>query len=562
MPVSSIIDLYTTMFGWYMYGAMWHVITGTGLIMAPFVAAIFQMLMEDSERERKDTKQFVRSLEFRIYSMVAVMVFAAQPYVILFPENMRYTHLACVAANDGESSILERRAEQISYGDTGTTADNHAGRFQASLNGQEVRIPLWWYFISRLSHALTLSMKLELPCNPDLRTMVDGLAGIRIHDDLLRREMAQFHKDCYRPSLVKYLRDSQQRDFTLPLPLLTNPEQELTWIGSRIFRDLDGYYNFYRASEPVTEFFWIESRDGMVADQYYAGDRGFPFCDEWWEPENSNIDGLRIRLLQYLKSQDEWQDEIQGYGRQFGWWGDSYMGTDSQRAQDDYLLQIALTSDASAAFAGRFNANVDQASGLWDNISQSVTGGAARLGIFLGSVPQRVEAKTYRTAAPIVQAMILMFFIMFLPTLLTICMFDIGKLITLSVVCFTLIFWGFLFALCHYIENFFLEPLIASTSDSNWNQQQLMAAVAGQASGDSHSDVALSISIIEWISRILYFLLPFIFTLFLGLVGHNIAGGIGNAIASWGGGVAGAGTGPTKTGVDMGIGKLRGGIRK
>lgn len=555
MPVSSIIDLYTTMFGWYMYGAMWHVITGTGLIMAPFVAAIFQTLMEDSERERKDTKQFVRSLEFRIYSMVAVMVFAAQPYVILFPENMRYTHLACVAANDGESSILERRAEQISYGDTGTTADNHAGRFQVSLNGQEVRIPLWWYFISRLSHALTLSMKLELPCNPDLRTLVDGLSAIRIHDDLLRREVSQFYKDCYRPSLTLYLRESQQRDFSLPLSLRFNSEKELSWIGSRIFRELDGYYNFYRASEPVTEFFWIEARDGMVADQHYAGDRGFPFCNEWWEPDNSNIDGLRIRLLHYLKSQPEWQDERQGYGRQFGWWSDSYMGTDSQRVQDDYLLRIALTSDATATFSGRFNTNLDQASGFWSGMGQHVVANAARFGIFLGSIPQRAEAKTHRAAAPIVQALILMFFIMFLPALLTLGMFDIGKLITLTVVCFTLIFWGYLFALCHYIENFFLESLLASTSDSNWNER-LMAAVSDTAT-DTNDDVKLSISIIEWISRILYVALPVMLSILLGLVGHHAGGALGKVVDGWGAGAARHGAAPTSSAVNTAVGIVK-----
>jgi TraG-like protein, N-terminal region. len=552
MPVASIIDLYTSMLGWYMYGAMWDVITGTGLIMVPFVAAILQTILEDSEREKKDTRQFVRSLEFRIYSMVVVMVFAAQPYVILFPENMRYTHLACLPANEGESSILERRVERIDYGDTGTTADNHASRFQASLNGREVRIPLWWYIISRLSHAFTLSMKLELPCNPDLRTLVDGLSGIRLHDDLLRREMAQFHKDCYRPSLTLYLRQSQERDFTLPPSLRDNPERELSWIGSRIFLQLDGYYDFYRAKQPVTEFFWIESRDGMVADQYYAGDRGFPYCNEWWEPENSNINGLRTRLLEYFKSQAEWQDTVQGYGGFFNWWADLFMGTDSQRRQDDYFLQIALTSDSSALFGQRFNANLDQATGFWSNLAESFTGGAANIGIFMGSIPQRVEAKTYRTAAPIVQALILMFFIMFLPALLTIGTFDIGKLITLTVVCFTLIFWGYLFALCHYIENFFLESMLTSANDSNWNQHQLMTAVTGQATGDSYSDVALSMSIIEWISRILYVALPVMFSVFLGMVGHHIGNGISNAIAGLGHEVAAAGGRTTREVVETG----------
>jgi hypothetical protein len=128
-------------------------------------------------------------------------------------------------------------------------------------------------------------------------------------------------------------------------------------------------------------------------------------------------------------------------------------------------------------------------------------------------------------------------------------------LITLTVVCFTLIFWGYLFALCHYIENFFLESLLTSANDSNWNER-LMAAMSDQTN-DTHDDVKLSMSIIEWISRILYIALPVIFSIFLSMVGYQIGNALGGIVHGWAQGPAQAGAGATKQGMGMALGQFR-----
>src|SRR5690606_30439526 len=111
MPAASIIDLYTSLLAWYMYEAMWSFITGTGLVMLPFLIAIIKTVVEDSEKEKKVVRQFVRSLEFRMYSMLAVMVFCAQPTIILYTTNLEYTHLACVSSEDANAVI--KAAERV-----------------------------------------------------------------------------------------------------------------------------------------------------------------------------------------------------------------------------------------------------------------------------------------------------------------------------------------------------------------------------------------------------------------------------------------------------------------
>ena len=132
MPTGSIIDLYTTLLGWYMNNALWDLIVGTGVIFIPFIARVLQVHLKDAENERKSTKGFVRALEFNVYMMLAVMVFAAQPMVTLHTANMTYTHLDCKAVGSEEVAGIERQAEKISYGESGTRADSRARWFDIS----------------------------------------------------------------------------------------------------------------------------------------------------------------------------------------------------------------------------------------------------------------------------------------------------------------------------------------------------------------------------------------------------------------------------------------------
>lgn len=91
-----------------------------------------------------------------------------------------------------------------------------------------------------------------------------------------------------------------------------------------------------------------------------------------------------------------------------------------------------------------------------------------------------------------------------------------------------------------------------------------MAAVTSQATGtnDSYSDVKLSMSIIEWISRILYVALPVMFSVFLGMVGHHAGGAISKIVEGWGSGAARAGSGPTSSVMNTAGGLIRSRIKK
>lgn len=521
MPAASIIDLYTSLLAWYMYEAMWSFITGTGLVMLPFLVAIIKTVVEDSEKEKKVVRQFVRTLEFRIYSMLAVMVFCAQPTIILYTTNLEYTHLACVSSEDVGSVI--KTAERIEYGNTNTNADGYADHFQSTLNGGEVKMPLWWYWFGKLAHAATLSLKFELPCNPDFKTMADSISKIDIDKPVLRDEVLQFHRDCYKPSALLFARERKQRDFEQSNFL--NDDSDYTWIGSRYFLNTAGYYDQHRAETPVTEFFWQEERDAVKSSQELAGDRGFPYCNEWWEPNFSNQDGLRSRLLDYIRSQPGYHGECEScWGATFRNWSDRFLGTELQREKEDFLLKAVLASDANMTQSMSRSNNT---SGIWGGLSNI----AANAGLFWDRIApnKRAEGMAIKGAAPIVQAILLALFVMFLPMLMTAAMFDIGKIMVLTIAYITFIFWGYLFALAHYFESFFVYSLVTAYDDVAANHHGAFSMMTG---GDWSDDSKLSIQVVQIISRYLYLILPIVFSGFMGLVGYQIGSGLPGIIDS------------------------------
>lgn len=531
MPVSSVMDLYLTIFGWHMYGGLWSVITGSGLVMLPFLVKVVTTLMEDSEKDRKDVRQFVRNLEFGIYSMLAVMVFCAQPTIDLHLENMRYSHVSCRPNND--LGAVERVAEDLTVGDTGTVSDRSSQTFLAALDGEQIKTPLWWYLFARLSHAITFSLTFELPCSLNFTTMAQGLSAMKISNNPeLRSEVGQFHKDCWVPSMQRFIRDTKDRNFVLPPSLANDPKIDTSWIGSNIFQNLEGYYDEYRALTPVESYFWIESRDAVMATQEAAGDRGFPKCDEWWEPVNSNIDGLRERLLDHLKNDPVFADDCDlCIGETWRYYSDRYLGTDLQRVKDDTFLRAVLSSDQE--MTKTFMRSYNQTGFLDKTII-----GAANLGILKGSATNVVESIVYKQGATIVQAIILMMFVAFLPLLLTISQFNIGTVVTLSVLFFSVIFWTYLFTLADFFENYLMESMVASWSDAKANEVSFLNALQG---GMFANESDLNMLILKWIARMSYIGFPGIFTVLMGMIGYRAGNGLNGAMTSNLGNAAGAG---------------------
>jgi hypothetical protein len=533
MPVGSTIELYTMLIAWFMYDSLWDLLAGTGVLMLPFIIVAVQLILDDNLKGY-GVQSFVSAFENKMYLMVFMLFFTVAPYINVHSYNMSYTEAVCVPGGDNNASIT-KEDKQYFFENSGSSADRVSTKYMNTINNTVPKMPMWWFIWQRLSMAFTSALKAMLPCNPDFRSLATGLGSTVIKDDNLKHEVEQFYNDCWKSGVTRYWRDKRSGDFVMPAGLALNDQeaaQDISWIGSQILLKNANFYPALRANTPVKAFDYRLLVDGNKATEEAAGGHGFPYCDEWWMgiPNSINQPGLRSRLLSHITSQED-------YSSIKGWW-DYYWENSAELgdyAKDDFLIRQAFSNSKQL----NLNLNRDtERNGLIDGIGDGVVNLVSNIGITVAGISNRAEANAYRAAAPIVQALLLMLFIMFLPLLSVASLYDVGKTLTLSVLMFTLIFWGYLFELAHYLDNFLLASLTEDiVAYSPTNPVNMLINNPGMPGLKMAQDDDLSLKIISWITRSAYVLLPAVFSWLLFVVGMKF-GDFANSITSIGGGPA------------------------
>ena len=72
MIANNYLEIYTLMFGWNMYGAIWDILAGSGIALIPIIAAVVSNFLQNYESG--DAKSAIRGIEMTILSMVIVMM--------------------------------------------------------------------------------------------------------------------------------------------------------------------------------------------------------------------------------------------------------------------------------------------------------------------------------------------------------------------------------------------------------------------------------------------------------------------------------------------------------
>ncbi len=205
------------------------------------------------------------------------------------------------------------------------------------MGGRVAQVPIWWHFWMKINYAVTNSLKNELPCDFDVRSVVSNLANLQITDPMLRDETNQFYRDCYLKAANKYMREKPEES-EISNAYRSNKEEDMSWIGSKLFVGQPGYYDQLRPSKPIKAVPYSALRGDDVMGPDLAGTDlnpgpGWPTCDQWW---NDSDDGLRNRLLGDIKSKGLNEQGKDAYA--------AVAGTlfDTQRQGDDALLQAAV----------------------------------------------------------------------------------------------------------------------------------------------------------------------------------------------------------------------------
>ncbi len=541
MQASSIIEIYTSVLGWHINNNIWALLEQTGLFLLPFIAMVIRNLIK--AREQKDKNDIgvlaFRLSETQLYVMFFTILLLVKPTIDLNYQTISYTDQLCTT--DSESPT--KNGYLKSWGDTDTTYDTNSKYIEASLDGQSLKIPILWYPLEFYMRAATEAVKHALPCKPDLRTVSGDLAAARVLDPLLRDETQQFYRDCWRPSANRFLRDKPIVDHDI----YPNIEEDISWVGSEFFSQHPFYYHRDRPREGLRSFPYDENRDdGAVAKAYSQG-LGWPFCAEWW---HSPQYGLRGRLIDHFNdtNQNSFNETLSErfirLAKQLG----SLTGN---RKLEDVMLRELLNSDVkiqNMALANNYTR--DQTGGFANSMTSTISQGLIGLGVTKQNIGHSVEMHTYQFAAPVVQALILMLVTLTLPILAVVSLYRLEVIFALLMLKFSVIFWGFLFQLAFWLDNFLLDALLDNTSSTGFVSSFALGSLAG--------DYDPTVNLINYITRMMYVLLPLIFSSLMAMAGYNVGKGINDSVQSQGSAAAGAGKGAANQAQSAAINKLKG----
>ncbi|MEX0926135.1 MAG: conjugal transfer protein TraG N-terminal domain-containing protein [Dehalococcoidia bacterium] len=548
MTVNSFIEIYTTLIGWSFYNSAWTILLGTGIAFLPFIFMLIETFTktQTSMEANAGSAASVRIMEIKLVFALTAIVLTAQPVMTLVPHQIEYEHPAC-GGNTART------------GDTNTTLDASLGAGQPGIFGgnSTIRVPVWWYGLLQLTSGMNHTLMSSFPCVPDIRAYDQAVRSISIQDRDLRREYDRFANECWIPALTEYNRLNQSgessagRRHAIQQRLDQHGQMDPQWMGSRVFRELPGFYNSFRAQRPVPGYAFDANRDNEYA-RAHEPNYGRPTCLEWWEGTNGAPagGGLQARLLDELgwnESRSAWRQLREDSGWS-SWAGNRLRSffTGNQDAVAEHALKVLVDRGPPriATNYGDFWA-ADQASQLSpgsfiasDGASQ-VLGGAFMLvaGASAGAdlVGFHMDMWIVRAAADMVQALILLAFYGLLPFVLVFSSYSWSAVFTATIAIFTVKFWSVLWMLAWWLDQnlwaaLFPDPSLLFGPGSEGLERRLLSAIISA----------------------LYIGLPILFSIVIAWSGMKGADSFATFNRSVTGGVRSAGSAGGKAGVRAG----------
>lgn len=313
MNVGSFLEIYTTMFGWAFYNTLYDLFNVTGILYLPFLLAIYRNWRDPylSQDDKPAAVTSQRRMTWGFISMLMVFSLAVLPFKQIQLNQVRYV-VACTN-NAGGTSVTQNAAG----GNTNTTYD-------ATLAGTNAaRIPIVWWLALSISSGINYAATSSFKCFEDIKGLDQQLRNLTIKDQGLRAEYARFANECFLPAKSKYVRALRGGDHfayttnALSNFLTNNPEYDASdpfFIGSHFYIQTDGFYKGFnktancaaqlggcgfQAEKSVPGWPYVQNRDNYSAADIAAGTPGRPFCGEWW---NDGQLGLEKKLLNNMQA--------------------------------------------------------------------------------------------------------------------------------------------------------------------------------------------------------------------------------------------------------------------
>lgn len=523
MVANNLLEIYTLMFAWNMYEAIWDILTGTGLALLPFIAAIVSSFKRNYSEHFGSAKSAIATLEYAVVGMLLMLILCVMPF------NGMPVQLATVQYT---FSIPDCNPPVNDSGTGDNTLTAYDDGFDDLGGGFEINRPVMWNLVELVSTAITHTTIQSMTCANNYEYMLMRLAQIRINDPELEGRVKEFSSVCYKKAVDEYHANPALAAAVAVAEdgFGTNQRQVMSidWIGSRLLRN--GFVNsFYQAPDAYMADMerWGFTRQPVFRTSDAARATGaHPSCREVWEGEGGAVGapapGLRQLLITNIRNLPNNDDAEQIYDAWMNWGSEAItIGAVDPASKEDLLLKMILQAQ-EANLSNQVDIDLSQNSfdvdrGWWSQKFDEVMGAAT---MFV-SVDEFLKAngvkQLVKIVGPMVLALLQLIIIMSAPFVMVMGHYSLQTFVQLALSYFALEFVNAIWAVSYWFDQRVLDIYL---SQNGWLTDPSAAFIINAVSAGS------------------VILLPLIWLSIMSQAGAGLVRGMGAGMA---GGTAGMG---------------------
>lgn len=328
MGVESNFELYTFLWGWHQYEALWEVLKATGIALIPFAGMLFNAFISAYGSQDPGQAAFatVRALEVNVISALVVIILAVQPTVKVEVGALEYVRI-CVG-----SQFIDKKEKVPDIPD-----NLGLGRIEMS-EFEQVKLPAFWFGVLSVSHGIVHAAKKGIPCVDDIRQIRIAVHHHSIDDIQIINDLIRFGNQCYLPAMSKFVEDEKNLRFPV-----NSPEDQFK----------KSVFKFFGRDDTS----WLGSQYLYLNDRYYKSLPGYTIIE--------SVDNKQNRL----NCSQEWQrvrDDVAGIYENV-----------TDPASGDNIVEVLLTkvSDPSdISVPSDIQAAINEREGGGTNINEYIVG--------------------------------------------------------------------------------------------------------------------------------------------------------------------------------------------
>lgn len=504
MAVDSTLELYTTLFGWLFYNSIWEVLAATGIVFLPFVGILIDAAVDSYMKEESESAgaTSLRLMEVQVFVAFFVVLLTGVPAMPLTASELSFSPKAVIGTL---AQPTETPADnQTTYGGTVSFVDYP----------NQVDLPVFWYLVLSFSAGFNRAVMEDVPAAVDLRDYIYRLGDVKIDNPAIQNEVNDFFRDCFVEARSKYLRerpDTAQTAALLNQYGRTDPD----WIGSRLYLNVDGYYNALRSDSIREGFPYSQLRD-VEWDVTNSPTFGKPYCSEWWTDSSH---GLAQKILDQTGGMD-----LTAAAAEPAW--------DAGQRRDAVIRAALLNSSPrwttrgyDFAYGNLVHFGSQGQEGIVASVQNAAEQGLAAYGLARESLTFAAFLRIFLESAPMIQALILMGLYSLMPFFVLMSRYKLSIFIIGALILFIVKFWTTLWFFAWWVDQNLIRALYPDP---------------GSITTLFNIDMTVKRIVLNFLTGMMYIGFPMLLSIYLSFAGIHTARNLDGATEILGRGMGGA----------------------